>query len=341
MYKPIAVSGCQPAHAVAQGCKVAVVIPCYKVKRHVLGVIGAIGPEVDAIYCVDDACPQGSGAHVEANNQDARVRVVRHRDNQGVGGATLTGYVRAHRDGADIIVKIDGDGQMDPTILSRFLAPIVRGEADYCKGNRFWNLSTIHHMPWLRRVGNLALSFMAKASTGYWDTFDPTNGYTAIHAKLVPNLPVAAISKRYFFETDLLFRLNTVRAVVVDIPMDAKYGDEVSNLRVSRILGEFAFKHMRNFTKRIFYRYFLRDLSIASFELLAAIAFLSFGVVYGGFHWWLSVSSGQPAAFGTIMLSALAISSGTQLLLAFLGFDIANVPRRPVYPSLPSMAGGE
>jgi glycosyltransferase involved in cell wall biosynthesis len=316
---------------------IAVVIPCYKVTRHVLSVISAIPDMVERVYCVDDACPEQSGDFIERNCLDPRVQVLRHEINQGVGGATLTGYIHASEQGASVIVKIDGDGQMDPALLPLFVDPILRGDADYCKGNRFWDLGGIWKMPLLRRIGNVGLSFMAKVSTGYWDLFDPTNGYTAIHGSLVKKLPTESISRRYFFETDILFRLNTMRAVVVDVPMDAVYGDEVSNLSVSKVLGEFAIKHIRNFFKRILYNYYLRDLSIASLELIAATVLLSVGVIYGGVHWWLAWQAGIPAPVGTVVLPALAIISGLQFLLAFLGYDIANVPRRPIHNFLPGL----
>jgi len=313
---------------------IAVVIPSYNVTRHISGVVEAIGPEVDAIYCVDDACPSGSGTFIERNIKDARVRVLRNPVNLGVGGAVMTGYRQAVTDGATVIVKIDGDGQMDPQLLPNFVTPILAGEADYTKGNRFWDLSQITRMPPLRRFGNLALSFMAKASTGYWDLFDPTNGYTAIHADVARRLPYQSISKRYFFETDLLFRLNTMRAVVVDVPMDAKYGDEVSGLKVSKIIFEFAFKHLRNFGKRIAYNYYLRDLSVASLELVAATLLLGFGTAFGLWHWLNAFTSGVPSSTGTVMISVLSMLVGIQFLLAFLGYDIANTPRRPLHSRL-------
>lgn len=314
--------------------RVAVVIPCYKVTRHILGVIEAIGPEVSAIYCVDDACPESSADLIERQNTDARVKVVRRAENGGVGAAVLSGYAQAVADGMDVMVKIDGDGQMDPLLLPHFVNPILRGEADYTKGNRFWDLTQIRQMPWIRRVGNLGLSFLAKASTGYWDTFDPTNGYTAIHARVAERLPVDAISKRYFFETDVLFRLNTMRAVVADVPMDARYGDEESNLSVGKVLGEFAVKHLRNLLKRIAYNYYLRDLSIASFELIAAATLLFGGATYGGWHWWQAASQDVPSPVGTVVLPAIALVSGLQFLLAFIGYDIAAVPRRALHGSL-------
>jgi dolichol-phosphate mannosyltransferase len=231
---------------------------------------------------------------------------------------------------AGVLVKIDGDGQMDPAIISDFTGPIVRGEADYTKGNRFFDLTEIRTMPAIRIVGNAALSFMTKLSTGYWDIFDPTNGYTAIRADVARQLRFEKLSRRYFFETDMLFRLNTLRAVVVDVPMDAHYGDERSNLRIGRIFGEFLYKHARNFTKRIFYNYYLRDLSAASVELVLGMAMVLFGSIYGAMHWLHSKNLDEVTPAGTVMLSAMPIILGLQLLLAFLHYDIASVPRRVI-----------
>lgn len=313
---------------------ISAVIPCYKVTRHIEGVVMGIGPKVERIYCVDDACPDDSGGYIEKHIHDPRVVVIRHTKNMGVGGAVMSGYRLAIEEGASVIVKIDGDGQMDPSILMRFVAPIVKGEADYTKGNRFWDLSQISQMPLLRRIGNLGLSFLAKASGGYWSIFDPTNGYTAISSKVASILPLESISTRYFFETDMLFRLNIVRAVVVDVPMKAIYGTEVSGLNIPKVLPEFIIKHTRNMIKRILYSYFLRDLSIASLELVAAFLFLGFAASFGGYHWWLAISSGRPTPIGTVILPTIATVSGIQFLLAFIGYDIANAPSRPLHPLL-------
>ncbi|OJX31739.1 MAG: glycosyl transferase family 2 [Burkholderiales bacterium 68-12] len=320
---------------------VAVVIPCYRVREQVLGVIARIGPEVSRIYVVDDACPDGSGALVQAQCHDPRVTVLRHAVNRGVGGAVMTGYRAAIGDGACIIVKVDGDGQMDPALIPHFVTPIARGQADYAKGNRFYNLTHIRQMPAARLFGNAVLSFMAKLTTGYWSLFDPTNGYTAIHAKAARCLDFSQISERYFFETDMLFRLNTVRAVVVDIPMDAHYGDEKSNLRIRKILGEFLFKHGKNLCKRIFYNYFLRDMTVASLELVFGVLLLAFGLAFGSYHWWTGLTHETATPPGTVMLAALPTLAGLQLLLAFVGYDVANQPRRPIHPDLPDPAPGD
>lgn len=310
--------------------KVAVVVPAYKVTRHVLEVISKVGPEVSRIYVVDDCCPDASGALVERDCKDARVRVIRHAVNKGVGGAVMTGYRAALADRMDVIVKVDGDGQMDPRLVSTFIAPILLGEADYTKGNRFYDIEAVRAMPRMRLIGNTLLSFLTKLSSGYWDLFDPTNGYTAIHAEVARQLPFDKLSERYFFETDILFRLNTLRAAVVDVPMQAAYADEVSNLKVSKVIPEFLAKHTRNFTKRVLYNYYLRDMSLASIELPLGIVLLAFGVVFGTYHWFESWRSGVAATAGTVMLSAVPVLMGLQFIMAFVGYDIAAVPRRPV-----------
>lgn len=314
--------------------RVAVVIPAYKVTRHIGKVVSKIPAMVWRIYVIDDACPDGSGKFVEKNIDDERVRVIYHAQNQGVGGAVMSGYQAAITDGAEVIVKVDGDGQMDPSLIPYFVEPILAGEADYTKGNRFYDLEEIRAMPPMRLFGNAVLSFMSKLSSGYWHLFDPTNGYTAIHADVVKHLPLGKISRRYFFETDILFRLNTIRAVVVDVPMDAKYGEEISNLNVSKILSEFLFKHTRNFFKRVFYNYYLRDLSLASVELPTGLLLMFFGIAYGGYHWLKSAHLAVPTPAGTVMLAAMPMLMGLQLVLAFIGYDIASVPKRPFHRKL-------
>ena len=309
---------------------VAVIIPAYKARDHILGVISKIGPEVVRIYVVDDCCPDGSGDHVVSCCNDDRVIVLRHSENQGVGGAVVTGYRAAMRDGMDILVKIDSDGQMDPALVMDFVAPIADGQADYAKGNRFFDLEAVRSMPRVRLFGNAALSFMCKLSSGYWNLFDPTNGYTAIHSDVARRLPFNKISKRYFFETDMLFRLNTMRAVVVDVPMDAKYGDEVSNLKISKVIGEFLVKHLRNFFKRIFYNYYLRDMSLASIELPLGFFLIAFGSIYGVYHWIASAKAEVQTPAGTVMVAITPILMGMQLVLAFFSYDMLTVPQKPV-----------
>jgi glycosyltransferase involved in cell wall biosynthesis len=316
--------------------KIAVVIPSYRVRSHILAVIEKIGEEVSKIYVIDDCCPEKSGDFVELNCNDARVTILRHTENQGVGGAVMTGYQAAIDDGMEVIVKVDGDDQMEPHLIPNFIAPILAGEADYTKGNRFFDLEEIRAMPKLRLFGNSVLSFMTKVSSGYWDLFDPTNGFTAIHRDVAKHLPFHKISRRYFFETDILFRLNTLRAVVMDIPMDAKYGDEVSNLKISKVIGEFLAKHTRNFFKRIFYNYYLRDMSIASIELPLGILLFSFGVIYGSYNWVYGLSSGHATPSGTVMLSSLPIILGAQLILAFISYDISALPKSALHKRISS-----
>jgi dolichol-phosphate mannosyltransferase len=313
---------------------VAAVIPCYREKDRVLDVIAGIGDEVSRIFVIDDACPDGTGAFVRDQCKDPRVSVLTHDGNKGVGGATMTGYEEAWKADCDIIVKVDGDGQMDPARIPDLIAPIVRGDADYAKGNRFHDLAGLSDMPTVRVGGNLFLSFASKLSSGYWDIFDPTNGFTAIHAGVAKALPFAKVSPGFFFESDLLFRLNLLRAVVADVPMEARYGGERSSLKIRNVVIEFLFKHARNTFKRLCYGYFLRDFNIASIELALGSVLLCFGVVFGALKWVESLATGIPTTAGTAMVAALPIIIGTQMLIAFLDFDTRNQPKTPLHPGL-------
>lgn len=314
--------------------KIAVVIPCYRVTQHIIGVISKIGPEVQTIYVVDDCCPDSSGDFVSQHCSDMRVKVMRHEVNLGVGGAVMTAYRQALADAIDIVVKIDGDGQMHPGLLPQFVQPLLHDRADYAKGNRFFYPSDARRMPIVRLIGNIGLSFVTRMSSGYWAIFDPTNGYTAITKEALSLLEFDKIHNRYFFESDMLFRLNLIHAVVTDIPMKAVYADEESHLSVGRSLGEFAWFNLRNTTKRIGYQYFLRDFSVASLELVVGSAAMSFGVIVGVMAWIASAKTGIPATSGTVMLSAMPIILGLQLLLAFLSHDIHSQATEPVSTKL-------
>ncbi|WOZ79004.1 glycosyltransferase family 2 protein [Kosakonia sacchari] len=303
-----------------------VIIPAYKVKKQIMWVINNIDSYITRIYIIDDCCPDRSGEFVTAECTDERVVVIQHANNLGVGGAVMSGYKQAIADGMDIAIKIDGDGQMDPRLIPDLIAPIIAGNADYTKGNRFFDLESLSSMPRIRLLGNAVLSFMNKLSSGYWDVFDPTNGFTAIHCEVLKNLPFEKISKRYFFESDMLFRLNILRATVIDVPMDAKYDDEDSNLSIKKVLGEFFYKNFRNTLKRIFYNYYLRGLSIASIELPLGIMMFIFGVLFGADSWFDSYNEGVTASPGTVMLASLPIILGVQLILAFFSYDIRSVP---------------
>jgi dolichol-phosphate mannosyltransferase len=314
--------------------RIAVVIPCYRVRDDVLQVVAAIGDEVNSVYVVDDSCPEKTGDFVEANCSDDRVCVLRNSSRLGVGGATLAGYRRALEDGCDVIVKIDGDGQMNPGSIPRLIDPVLSGTADYAKGNRFFRLEDLREMPWVRLFGNGILSFLTKLSTGYWDLFDPTNGFTAIHATVARALPLDKISRGYFFESDMLFRLATIRAVVTDVPMSAQYAGGASNLRISRVVGPFLAKHSINTFKRMFYGYFLRSFNIASVELALGFALIGFGGTVGIREWMRSAREQIDSSSGTVMLAALPVILGFQMLIAFQNYDMQSQPRTPLHPQL-------
>ena len=305
-----------------------VVIPAYKLTQGVINLIESIPPIVSKVIVIDDACPDKSGNLIEKLCKDSRVSVYYNQENLGVGGAVKKGYEIAMENRVAIIVKLDGDGQMDPRNIPKLVAPLLNHEAEYTKGNRFYTLNSLKAMPKKRLIGNSILSVVSKISTGYWNIFDPNNGFTAISRDALENLDLSQISNSYFFESDMLFRLYCNRAVVQDVSMNSIYGDEKSSLSISKITFEFIFKHIRNSIKRFFYAYILRDASVASLELPLGFLLLIFGVGNSIITWLNSSTTGIPNNPGTVMLSGLAILTGTQFVLAFISYDVSNVPRK-------------
>jgi len=308
----------------------AVVIPAYKVAGEIRTVIGELPDYLRHIIVVDDASPDGTSDLVEAfANRDRRIVLVRHERNQGVGGAMITGFRKALELGAQVIVKIDGDHQMDPAFIPALITPLLQGKADYAKGNRFRDLEALQHMPLVRRIGNLGLSFLTKAATGYWNCFDPTNGYFAIRAEMLAELPFERLDHRFFFETSMLANLYLLGAYILDVPMPARYRGERSNMSIWRILGEFPTKLLSTFLRRILLRYYLYDFSMMSVYLLTGLPLILFGLIFGSLKWIQYAKLGVAAPTGTVILPTLALILGIQILLSAIEIDMNSAPKAP------------
>lgn len=306
---------------------IAVVIPAYRVAELIGDVIHRIPPAVSHVVVVDDASPDGL-SRVLSGIRDPRVAIVRHDQNRGVGGAMKTGFTRALELGADVLVKIDGDGQMNPALIDEFVAPITRGTADMTKGNRFDDLSVIRRMPLMRRLGNLALSFLVKLASGYWRTFDPCNGFVALRADLVRRMDMTRVDERYFFEISLMCEAYHHRARLVDIPMAPVYAGETSSLSPLGVIPNFSLRLIQRSARRVFISYFMRDFNVVSLFLIGGIPSLVFGTLWSSYHWLKSISTMVPASTGTVMIGVLGIVLGFQLILQALVLDVANEPGR-------------
>src|SRR5258708_861899 len=306
--------------------RVCVVIPAYRVERHIQDVVRGVPPWIWRIVVVDDASPDQTAERVRELS-DPRVVLIRHQQNQGVGGAMQTGYRTARDLGATVMVKIDGDGQMSPEHLPAIVWPILEGRADYVKGNRFADASAIRQMPRARRIGNVGLSFLTKMASGYWNLFDPTNGYTALDADVARALDWSRIHQGYFFETAMLIELNTLRAATVDVPVPASYGDEASSLSLRRTLVGFPYLLISRFFRRVWLQYFVLDFSVASLFVIVGFGLLAFASAWGGVAWARSIRTGIPATTGTVMIADLPWILGFQLLLQAVVFDVQRGPR--------------
>lgn len=330
--------------------RIVAVVPCYHVAAHIGEVVGSLNgrlagairngaahrrPDgadgsalVDAIVIVDDGSDDGLSDVLATLVRESAIPidVVTHPSNRGLAVAMASGFTRALSLGADIVVKVDGDGQMDPAEIPRLVQPIVAGRADFTKGNRLRHRRHLRPMPLVRLWGNLALSFLAKLATGYWNIVDPTNGYLALRRELVEALDLARLGPGYFFETSLLCEAYLAGAVVRDVPMTARYEGEASSLSIGRVILTFPGLMLRKFVRRVGLRYFLWDFNAASAFLLAGGTLTAWGLVFGGYHWWRNAGSGIPTPTGTIMLSVLPVIVGIQLLVQAVVMDVGNVP---------------
>jgi dolichol-phosphate mannosyltransferase len=313
--------------------QIVVVIPAYNESQHIAGVIASIPPEIASVIVVDDASHDRT-ADVVRQLADPRVTLIQHDSNQGVGGAVCSGSKRALALGADIIVKVDGDGQMDPSEIGRLVSPILHHRADYAKGARFFEAKALRQMPLVRLLGNLGLSFMAKLVSGYWNVMDPANGFTAIHRQVLEQLPLDTLSRGFFFETDMLIHLYYVQAVIADVQMSAHYGNEQSTLSPLKVLLAFPGKLTQAFIKRILWRYFIQDFTACSLFFVAGMLLFLGGVSFGVIKWILNSMHSLTTPTGTVMLATVPLLLGFQLLLQAMVLDIQNVPKMPIHASL-------
>lgn len=314
---------------------IGVVIPAYRVQDQIGWVLDNIPAFVSAIIVVNDASPDEAQKVIEERAlKDDRIVPLRHEKNQGVGGAMLTGFTEALARNLDIIVKVDGDGQMDPAQIKDLISPLLENEADFTKGNRFRDFDALKQMPKTRLAGNLFASLLAKFATGYWNMFDPANGYLAARADALRALNFNDIARDYLFETSLLCELYHVRAVVRDVPMPAKYADENSSISYSRMIVRYPSALLMYAAKRVALHYFFYDFNIGSVYTLLGVPLLAFGMIFGAVKWIHYASIQVPAPTGTVLLAALAVLIGVQFLTQAVSFDLHAVPQDPISTTL-------
>ena len=308
---------------------IAVVIPCFNVGAHIAAVIRALPPEIAWIIAVDD-CSSDDTANILRNLQQENAKIVylRHERNQGVGGAMLSGFMKSLELNAAVTIKIDGDNQMDSAYIPQLVRPILQGAADYTKGNRFRDFQALKQMPVIRRIGNVGLSFCIKAASGYWNIFDPTNGFIAISNEMLRTINFGRIHRRFFLESSMLIELYHANCVIQEIPMKARYGFETSTLSIAKTLIGFPPRLLFALLRRIILRYYLFDFNVASVYILCGLPLFLFGALYGLVNFIKYGSSHVSAPTGTVVIPTLLIILGFQLLLAAISFDVANYPRK-------------
>lgn len=302
------------------GQKIAVAIPCYKVEQHLEQVVSGLPPLIDIILLVDDCSPDGTPALVDRLADGSRIVAIHHLQNKGVGGAMKTAFRKAMEMEADVVVKLDGDGQMDAS----YIAPLVEAleGADFAKGNRLFNRQMLRRMPAIRRIGNMGVGFMVKAASGYWNVSDPVNGFFAIRTKTLRQMDLDRVADRYFFESSMLIEMHYTGAHISEVNMPAIYGDEHSNLSVGKTFVSFPPRLIAAWLRRLHLSYFVYDFNICSLYILVGLPSFLFGLIFGLCEWIHYASISSPSPTGTIMVAVLTFILGFQMLLSAAQYDI-------------------
>ncbi|MBC8508148.1 MAG: glycosyltransferase family 2 protein [Anaerolineales bacterium] len=311
--------------------QITVVIPAYNVERQVDAIIRSLPAFVKHVIVVNDASTDTTSQVIErVAKDDPRVILLQHKTNQGVGGAMVSGFIKALELSSQVIVKMDGDGQMSAEDLPLLITPLISGDADYTKGNRFRDLKTLKNMPIVRLWGNTALSFLVKAATGYWECLDPSNGFLAIRGDVLEKITLEKIHHSYFFEISMLSQLYMIDAYVMDIPLKTRYGDEKSHMSIIQILSEYPGQLGKVLVRRILLKKFLYDFSMDSIYILFGLPMVIFGGAFGLVNWIRYHRIGVGAPTGTIMIAVLILILGFQMLFSAINIDLQNVPKSPI-----------
>ncbi len=307
------------------GQRIAVVVPAFREEAHVGDVVRTMPALVDHIVVVDDASPDGTSESALAVG-DPRVVLIRHESNKGVGGSIVTGHRKALELGADIDVVMAGDGQMDPAHLTDLLDPLVHHGYGFAKANRFYSTTSYAGMPRHRLFGNIVLTFMTKAASGYWNLVDPQNGYTAITRQVLERLPLDRLAERYEFENDQLIWLNILDVRAIDVPIPALYRGERSSIRLTRVVPRLTWLMFTGFWRRIFLKYVLWSFSPIALLLFVGSFLVLVGLAVGAWATWESLGPATASA-GTVLLAVTPFLTGVPMLVQALALDIAATPR--------------
>ncbi len=307
-----------------EGLRVAVVVPAHNEERLIGRTITTMPILVDRIFVIDDKSSDDT-ANVVVELGDPRVELIRHEVNTGVGGAIMSGHRRVLEEGYDVSVVMAGDAQMDPDYLPALLDPIVHDGVRFTKANRFYARSSTGDMPRHRVFGNVVLSVMTKFASGYYHLFDPQNGYTAIHRDALARLDLDGIALDYSFENSLLIELNVLRVHARDVPVPAIYGEEVSGMRLRKVVPMLLGTLFRGYWSRIWRKYVFP--SFAPFALLffGGLFLLAFGTI-GTVVLALLAADGTTASPATVMLAVAPLLAGVQLFVQALVLDIQDSP---------------
>ncbi|MBN1106621.1 MAG: glycosyltransferase family 2 protein [Deltaproteobacteria bacterium] len=302
---------------------IAVVIPAYNEERLIGKTLKSVPSFVDKIVVIDDGSVDGTASIVEErSSEDDRVMLIRHTENQGVGGAIITGYRKSVDLNMDVTAVMAGDGQMDPEDLTDLIDPVAKGEVDYTKGNRLFQGDAWTMIPHYRYLGNSFLSLLTKIASGYWHVADSQSGYTAVSLAVLKRISLERVYNRYGMPNDMLIKLNQYDFRVRDVHVKPVYNvGESSGIRLSHVIPRITWLLFRGFWERLFFKYVIKDFHPLVFFYLLSFLLLTASVPLTIRLFYMWVFTGVIPGINT-MAVVFTLISGLQTLFFGMWFDM-------------------
>jgi glycosyltransferase involved in cell wall biosynthesis len=210
--------------------KVVVVMPALNAARTLERTFRAIpATDVDEVILVDDSSSDATAELARA----LPLHFIWHPHNVGYGGNQKTCYLEALQLGAEVVVMLHPDGQYEPELIPKLIAPIVQGEADLVLGSRLAEPGAARAggMPTYKLLANRVLTAIENHVLGT-NLSELHTGYRAYSRRLLMTVPFLRNSLDYTFDSEMLIQAVHFGFRIAEVPARSRYFDDASSIRL-------------------------------------------------------------------------------------------------------------
>lgn len=212
--------------------KIVAAIPAYNEENTIGDLVVVARKYVSQVIVVDDGSTDATSEIASASG----ALVVSHNSNKGYGESIRTCFELAKKNGADVLVTFDGDGQHDPSEIPKLVAPILANNANLVIGSRFIKPSPRPtNMPYYRKFGIFFITWLINlgASTR---VSDAQSGFRAYDRRILDNISLS--EKGMAISVEAIIKIREKGFIIREVPISCKYLSRSSTLHpVSHGLG--------------------------------------------------------------------------------------------------------